>query len=126
MLPFALSTDPHERMSERAWLGETHRIWEGRASGLGWKTAQNALFVRHRPPSMCGRAPGVKSPHAPGASPLLSPRAGIKFLFLFLFIRSFAGAWRCQWAVQRERERESLAREFYLKNPTPPGAAHAA
>ena len=28
--------------------------------------------------------------------------------------------------TERERERESMAREFYLKNPTPPGAAHAA
>jgi hypothetical protein len=27
--------------------------------------------------------------------------------------------------IKRERERESLAREFYSKNPTPPGAAQA-
>ena len=29
----------------------------------------------------------------------------------------------CNTVRERERERESLAREFYLKNPTPPGAA---
>ena len=32
----------------------------------------------------------------------------------------------CTEGLRRERERERvLPREFYLKNPTPPGAAHA-
>ena len=37
--------------------------------------------------------------------------------------------WSSSWipfnSCERERERESLAREFYSKNPTPPGAAQA-
>ena len=76
---------------------------------------RSRLFILERP-SEGGQEVLAQTAATPAKTLTVFPSANI-VINIIIIMRVY---------IERERERESLAREFYLKNPTPPGAAHAA